>query len=106
MVIRKMILFDWWKKFYGEGGELNTDKFEKLYKSEPVPEPERTYLSIGPTSKGRVSLRIYYNEVTMDGAGLDSLIQTLEASKMWLTPSLDKSGKQPEDGCQVEEQPV
>ena len=41
----------------------------------------------------------------MDEEGLNSLIQTLEASKAWLDPRLE-SGKQPEDGCQEEETPV
>ena len=68
-------------------------------------EPEMTYLAIGPTSKGRVSLKLNYGSVTMDEEGLNSLIQTLEASKKWLNPSLE-SGKQPDNGCQEEETPV
>ena len=101
MVIRKTKMFDW----------FNTKKIEedtlKHFKPQWMPqeEPEMTYLAIGPTSKGRVSIKLNYGVVTLDEVGIDSLIQTLEASKAWLDPRLE-SGKQPEDGCQEEEQPV
>ena len=94
-------MFDW----------FNTKKIEedtlKHFKPQWMPqeEAERTYFSIGPTSKGRVSLRLRYSEITMDEIGIDNLIKSLEASKIWLDPSLD-SGKQPQDGCQEEETPV
>ena len=96
-------MFDW----------FNTKKIEedtlKNFKPEWMPqeEPERTYLAIGPTSKGRVSIKLNYGVVTMDEVGINCLIKSLEASKSWLNPKLDvESGKQPEDGCQQEDKPV
>ena len=67
-------MFNWFKR-----KEYIVPEVEK-----PKEEPERTYLSIGPTSKNRVSLRISYGEVTMDLIGIESLIKTLEASKSWI----------------------
>ena len=88
-------MFNWFKR-----KEYIVPEVEK-----PKEEPERTYLLIGPTSKGRVALRLRYSEITMDEIGINSLIKSLEASKAWLNPTLE-SGKQPEDGCQEEETPV
>ena len=44
-------------------------------------EPERQYYSLGPTTEGRVMLRVYYGNVSMDRNGIDTMIKTLEASK-------------------------
>lgn len=66
-------------------------------------EPERQYYSLGPTTEGRVMLRVYYGNVSMDRNGIDTMIKTLEASKAWLE---DQSGKQPDNGCQVGEKPL
>ena len=50
---------------------------------EPLAEPEREYYSIGPTTEGRVMLKLYYGNVSMDETGLNSLIGALEAAKAW-----------------------
>jgi len=74
-----------------------------LKNNTPEPEPERQYYSLGPTTEGRVMLKVYYGNVSMDKDGIDALIKTLEASKAWVE---DKSGKQPEDGCQEDYDPL
>ena len=78
-------MFGWFKKESAQDKVIEEQR-EQLdsYLKNTTPEPERTYLSIGPTSKNRVSLRIHYGEVTMDLEGIDSLIKTLEASKAWI----------------------
>ena len=50
MVIRKKIMFNWFKS---EEKSLADRYFEARAKEEPTEEPERTYYSIGPSSKGR-----------------------------------------------------
>ena len=77
-------MFNWFKKEEKSLADRFFEAQEKREKEEPKEEPERTYLSIGPTRKNRVSLRISYGEVTMDAIGIDSLIKTLEASKSWI----------------------
>lgn len=81
------------------------EAIEKI-KEEPYVEPERTYYSIGPSTKGRVVFRLSYNNISMDEVGIDALIKVLESSKVWLEPDKDDSGKQPEDGLPTEGQPV
>jgi hypothetical protein len=76
---------------------------QKWVPQEPVPEPERQYYSIGPTTERRVMLKVYYGNISMDKEGIDAMIKTLEASKVWCE---DESGKQPEDGCQKQPEPV
>ena len=78
-------MFNWFKKEEKSLADRFFEAQEKREKEEPKVEPERTYLSIGPTSKNRVSLRLgNYSEITMDLVGIDSLIKTLEASKSWI----------------------
>lgn len=60
----------------------------------PVVEQESQYYSIGPTTEGRVMLKLYYGNVSLNEVGIDSLIRVLEASKQWCE---EKSGKEPED---------
>lgn len=79
------------------------DMIEEIKQNQPYAEPERQYYSLGPTNEGRVMLKVYYGNISMDKEGIDSFINVLEASKMWLE---DRSGKQPEDGCQEAQQPV
>jgi hypothetical protein len=71
-------------------------------KKEPYEEPEQAYYTLGPTTKGRVMLKLGYSNITMDEVGIDNMIKTLEASKAWLEPEKE-IGKQPENGCQTEE---
>ena len=96
-------MFDFFKTLKEENSRLNESKkaLDDLKPDwVPQPEPERQYYSLGPTTEGRVMLKLHYGIVSMDRDGIDSLIQVLEASKVWLE---DKSGKQPDNGCQVEE---
>jgi hypothetical protein len=65
-------------------------------------EQERTFYSLGPTTEGRVMLRVHYGNVSFNRLGIDNMIKALEASKIWL----EESGNDPQDGCQEEEKPV
>lgn len=101
-------MFDFFKTLKEENSRLNKSKETPKYVPEGMlreskPEPEGQYYSLGPTTEGRVMLKLHYGSVSMDREGIDSLIQVLEASKVWLE---DKSGKQPDNGCQVGEKPV
>jgi hypothetical protein len=97
-------MFNWFK---------SENKYEKAeealnnFKPEYVPqeEPERPYYTVGPTTKGRVMLKVHYGNVSMDETGINSLIGVLEASKAWLEPNKE-NGKQPDDGCQEEYDPL
>lgn len=90
----------WWPRSHQE----IFDDLNKERKAEAInqPEPERMYYSLGPTTEGRVMLRVYYGNVSLNEVGIDTLIKALESSKVWL----EEGGKQPEDGCQEAEHPV
>lgn len=79
------------------------DEMVEKIKEEPYVEPEREYYMIGPTTEGRVLLKLYYGNVSLNKDGIDALIKVLEAAKDWC---VEKSGKQSDDGCQEEEEPV
>jgi hypothetical protein len=99
-------MFNWFNKetAHDKVVEERKEQLDNFLKNTtPQPEPERQYYSLGPTTEGRVMLKVYYGNVSMDKDGIDALIKTLEASKAWVD---DRSGKQPEDGCQEAEQPV
>ena len=97
-------MFNWFKS---EEKSLADRYFEARAKEEPTEEPERTYYSIGPSSKGRVIVQVYYGNISLNRDGIDNMIKALEVSKVWLNPKLDvESGKQPDNGCQEEETPV
>ena len=72
-VIRKTKMFDWFNKKKIEEDTLKHFKPQWM----PQEEPERTYLAIGPTSKGRVSIKLNYGVVTMDEVGINCLIKSL-----------------------------
>ena len=97
MVKRKKIMFNFFKK---KTAEKSLEEWKKEWV--PATTPEKTYYSLGPSTEGRVILQVNYGNVSLNEKGIDLLIKALETSKMWL----DESGKQPEDGCQEEEQPV
>ena len=95
-----MGVFSWWPRSHQEIFDgLNEERNEEVMNQ---PEAERMYYSLGPTTEGRVMLRVYYGNVSFNRVGIDTLIKALESSKMWL----EESGEQPEDGCQKENQPV
>jgi len=101
-----MIMFNLFKKDSAHNKVVKEQREQLndyLKNNTPEPEPERQYYSLGPTTEGRVMLKVYYGNVSMDKDGIDTLIKVLEASKAWVE---DKSGKQPEDGCQKQPEPV
>ena len=92
----------WKKKEEKSFGDKLFEAKDKMEKEQPAPKPEMEYYSIGPSSEGRVILRVPYGNVSLNVGGIDNLIAVLESAKRWV----DESGKQPEDGCQEEETPV
>lgn len=90
-------MFNWFKK---KTAEKSLDEWKKEWKS--APEPERTYYSVGPTTEGRVMLQVYYGNISFNEEGIDKLIKILESSKVLL----ENSGKQPDNGCQEEYDPL
>ena len=85
--------------------------FSKDYKMPDIPKsevktPAYTFYSIGPSSDGRVSFRTGNIEFTLNESGIDSMIASLKASKSYLNDANRLSGKQPEDGCQEEYDPL
>jgi hypothetical protein len=73
-------MFDWFKK----REYSNVVKFPEskaVPYIEPPPEPEKpahTYYRLGLTDNNRVSLTMGYSEITMNAAGVDSMIKLLE----------------------------
>ena len=86
--------------FKNKKAEKSLDEWKQEWL--PKEEPEMRYYSIGPTSYGRVMIKVSYGNMSLNEEGIDKLIKALEVSKMWL----DESGKQPEDGCQEAEESV
>ena len=70
-------MFEWFKKpIY-----TKVVKFPEQvpYVEPPAPEPI-TYYSIGPTSNGRLNLKVGHNSINMNKAGTRALINMLEAA--------------------------
>jgi hypothetical protein len=100
-------MFDWFKNF-GRRGYTTWDNvpppndmkkigedmskvvpFPEL-KSVPTPEPEpekagRVFYRLGLTDNNRVAISMYYGELTMNGAGVQRLIDQLEFYKSQLS---------------------
>jgi hypothetical protein len=60
---------------------------------EPEPEPEkpgRVFYRLGLTDNNRVAISMYYGELTMNGAGVQRLIDQLEFYKNQLTEDEDE----------------
>lgn len=75
---RKM--FDWFKK-REYSNVVPFPKPEAVPYIEPPAEPEKpahTYYRLGLTDNNRVSLAMGYSEITMNAAGVDSMIKLLE----------------------------
>ena len=98
-------MFDWFgKAFSRREYSTDTDKsdLEKVandmskvvpfpeLKAVPAPEPEpekpgRVFYRLGLTDNNRVAISMYYGELTMNGAGVQRLIDQLEFYKNQLT---------------------
>jgi hypothetical protein len=60
---------------------------------EPPPEPEKpvhTYYRLGLTNNNRVSFQMGYSEITMNAAGVDSMIKLLESYRDLLSEGLNE----------------
>lgn len=79
-------MFNWFKKETAQE-KLSREERQQLdyYLKSKEDEPERTYYSVGPTTEGRVMLKVYYGNISFTEDGIDYLIKALETSKMWLT---------------------
>ena len=97
-------MFDWFGKTFGRRGySTETDKgdmekigadmskviqFPELKAVPPMPavtqpkeEPSRVFYRLGLTENNRVALSMYYGEVSMNGEGVQALIDQLEFYK-------------------------
>jgi hypothetical protein len=66
-------------------------------KAVPTPEPEpekpgRVFYRLGLTDNNRVAISMYYGELTMNGPGVQRLIDQLEFYKSQLSEDEDRSG--------------
>jgi hypothetical protein len=98
-------MFDWFGKAFGRREYSTVDTasdMEKVandmskvipfpeLKAVPAPEPEpekpgRVFYRLGLTDNNRVAISMYYGELTMNGAGVQRLIDQLEFYKNQLT---------------------
>ena len=97
-------MFDWFKNSFGSREYSTADTvsdMEKIgndiskvipfpdLKAVPAPEPEpekpgRVFYRLGLTDNNRVAISMYYGELTMNGAGVQRLIDQLEFYKSQL----------------------
>jgi hypothetical protein len=102
-------MFDWFGRKYGRRfstGDMTSDmekvgndmskviQFPEL-KAVPAPEPEpekpgRVFYRLGLTDNNRVAISMYYGELTMNGPGVQRLIDQLEFYKSQLTEDDDE----------------
>jgi hypothetical protein len=98
-------MFEWFKNSFSSREYSTGDKesdMEKIgndmskvipfpeLKAVPTPEPEpekpgRVFYRLGLTDNNRVAISMYYGELTMNGAGVQRLIDQLEFYKSQLT---------------------
>ena len=98
-------MFDWFGKAFGRREYSTVDTasdMEKVandmskvipfpeLKTVPAPEPEpekpgRVFYRLGLTDNNRVAISMYYGELTMNGPGVQRLIDQLEFYKSQLT---------------------
>jgi hypothetical protein len=106
-------MFDWFKNSFGRREYLTWKDvpppidMEKIandmskvvpfpeLKAVPAPEPEpekpgRVFYRLGLTDNNRVAISMYYGELTMNGAGVQRLIDQLEFYKGQLTEDDDE----------------
>jgi hypothetical protein len=76
------LMFDWFKKDKTPSNVVPFPEQPKLVPYvEPPKEPEKpahTYYRLGLTDNNRVSFTMGYSEITMNAAGIDSMIKLLE----------------------------
>jgi len=75
-------MFDWFKKKdYSNVVQFPKPEASIFPEVVPPPEPEKpahTFYRLGLTDNNRVSLVMGYSEITMNAAGVDSMIKLLE----------------------------
>jgi hypothetical protein len=99
-------MFDWFGKAFGRREYSTVDTASDMEKvandmskvipfpelkaaPEPEPEPEkpgRVFYRLGLTDNNRVAISMYYGELTMNGPGVQRLIDQLEFYKSQLSP--------------------
>ena len=81
-------MFDWFKK----PDYTNVVKFPAAvpYIEPPAPDPI-TYYSIGPTSNGRLNLKVGHNSITMNKAGVKRMIAMLETAHIGMAEDEDET---------------
>jgi hypothetical protein len=98
-------MFEWFKNSFGSreySTETDKSDLEKVandmskvipfpeLKAVPTPEPEpekpgRVFYRLGLTDNNRVAISMYYGEITLNAAGVQSLIDQLEFYKNQLS---------------------
>jgi hypothetical protein len=75
-------MFDWFNKDKTPSNVVPFPEQPKLVPYVEPPEdsekPATTYYRLGITNNGRVSFQMGYSEITMNAAGIDSMIKQLE----------------------------
>jgi hypothetical protein len=103
-------MFDWFKNSFGRREYSTVDTASDMdkvandmskvvpfpeLKTVPAPEPEpekpgRVFYRLGLTDNNRVAISMYYGELTMNGPGVQRLIDQLEFYKSQLTEDEDE----------------
>jgi hypothetical protein len=103
-------MFDWFGKAFGRREYSTVDTASDMdkvandmskvvpfpeLKTVPAPEPEpekpgRVFYRLGLTDNNRVAISMYYGELTMNGPGVQRLIDQLEFYKSQLTEDEDE----------------
>jgi len=106
---KELKMFDWFGKTFRRGYSTvdTASDMEKIgndmskvvpfpeLKAVPAPEPEpekpgRVFYRLGLTDNNRVAISMYYGELTMNGPGVQRLIDQLEFYKSQLTEDEDE----------------
>jgi hypothetical protein len=108
---KELKMFDWFGKTFRRGYSTvdTASDMEKIgndmskvvpfpeLKAVPAPEPEpekpgRVFYRLGLSDNNRVALSMYYGEISMNGAGVQRLIDQLEFYKSQLSEDEEQSG--------------
>jgi hypothetical protein len=87
-------MFDWFKKDKTPSNVVPFPEYPKVVPyTEPPEEPEKpatTFYRLGLTDNNRVSFVMGYSEITMNAAGINSMIKLLETYRNLLQEENDQ----------------
>jgi hypothetical protein len=86
------MIFDWFRKDKNTGNVLPFPAPKEVPHIEPpkAEKPAHTYYRLGITDNNRVSFQMGYSEITMNAAGIDSMITLLETYRDQLKEEEDE----------------